>query len=79
MTPEEIKRCFEAFPPPKELQWKPWARISDWQIFLKSCHWAIENYKGTLERCPAWRHLKDFYLFIRESPQQDPMRAAAPL
>jgi len=25
MTPEEIKRYFEAAPPPRQVDWKPWA------------------------------------------------------
>jgi hypothetical protein len=69
MTTQEIKRYFEAFPPPKQVQWKPWAKITDSELFLKSCYRAINNYKGPIERCPAFWHLKDFYLFIRENPQ----------
>lgn len=78
MTPDEIKRYFEAFPPPKEVQWKPWAKITDSQVFLKSSYSAINNYKGPLERCPAWWHLQDFYLFIKEKKQQTESKAKIP-
>ncbi|SHM06168.1 DUF6965 family protein [Flavobacterium saccharophilum] len=71
MTPEEIKRYFEATPPPKEVDWKPWAKITDSQVFLKSCYSTINNYKGSLDMCPAWWHLKDFYLLVRRSPQEN--------
>ncbi|WP_394343508.1 DUF6965 family protein [Flavobacterium ustbae] len=36
MTPEEIKRYFETFPPPKEVQWKPCAKITDSELFPKA-------------------------------------------
>ncbi|MBS7253298.1 DUF6965 family protein [Flavobacterium branchiicola] len=71
MTPEEIKRYFEATPPPQEVDWKPWAKITDSQVFLKSCYSTINNYKGSLDMCPAWWHLKDFYLLVRRSPQEN--------
>ncbi len=70
MTPDEIKRYFEVAPPPQEVDWKPWAKITDSQVFLKSCYSTINNYKGSLDMCPAWWHLKDFYLLIRRSSQE---------
>ncbi|WP_316633110.1 DUF6965 family protein [uncultured Flavobacterium sp.] len=69
MTPEEIKRYFEATPPPKEVNWKPWAKITDSQLFLRSCYLTIENYKGSLDMCPAWWHLKEFYTLVRRNSQ----------
>ena len=65
MTPEEIKRYFEATPPPEEVELKPWAKITDSQLFLKSCFLTIYHYKGDLEMCPAWWHLKEFYTLVR--------------
>lgn len=62
MSPEEIKRYFEKNPPPQEVAWKPWAKITDTQKFLNSCFIGIANYKGTIEMCPARWHLKEFYL-----------------
>lgn len=41
MTPEEIKRYFDTTPPPEEVELKPWARITDSQLFLKSCFLTI--------------------------------------
>ncbi|WP_262898895.1 DUF6965 family protein [Flavobacterium endoglycinae] len=35
MNPEEIKRYFDAVPPPLEVEWKPWAKITDSQLFFK--------------------------------------------
>jgi len=70
MTPDEIKRYFETTPPPKEVDWKPWAKITDSQVFLKSCYSTIRNYNGNLEMCPAWWHLKDFYMLIRRNSQE---------
>lgn len=35
MTHEEIKQYFENTPPPKEVDWKPWAKIFDTHIFFK--------------------------------------------
>lgn len=70
MTTEEIKRYFEAAPPPKEVDWKPWAKITDSQAFLKSCYATIKNYKGSLDMYPAWWHLKDFYMLMRANAQQ---------
>jgi len=69
MTPEEIKKYFEAFPPPQRVDWKPWAKITDSQAFLKSCYSTIRNFNGPLERCPAWWHLKDFYLLVKKNGQ----------
>lgn len=65
MTPEEIKRYFEATPPPEAVDWKPWAKITDSQVFLKSFYSTINNYKGDLDMCPAWWHLKEFYVLVR--------------
>jgi len=70
MTPDEIKRYFETTPPPQEVDWKPWAKITDSQIFLRSCYSTINNYKGSLDMCPAWWHLKDFYLLVRRNSQE---------
>lgn len=70
MTPEEIKRYFEATPPPQEVELKPWAKITDSQLFLRSCFLTIYNYKGDLEMCPAWWHLKEFYVLVRRSSQE---------
>ncbi|OCB78324.1 hypothetical protein B0A79_12300 [Flavobacterium piscis] len=70
MTPEEIKRYFETTPPPQEVDWKPWAKITNSQVFLKSCYSTINNYKGSLDMCPAWWHLKDFYLLVRRTSQE---------
>ncbi|WP_262410476.1 DUF6965 family protein [Flavobacterium johnsoniae] len=67
MNYEDIKRHFEAFPPPLEVEWKPWAKITDTQLFLKSCYIGIRNFNGPVERCPAWWHLKDFYLHIKRT------------
>ncbi|UUW08661.1 hypothetical protein NLG42_21470 [Flavobacterium plurextorum] len=71
MSPEEIKRYFETAPPPIEVDWKPWAKITDTQVFLNSCYTGIRNFNGSIERCSAWRHLKDFYLHIKQLPQQN--------
>lgn len=67
MTHEEIKRHFESNPPPQEVQWKQWAKITDSQLFLTSCYIGIHNFNGPLEMCPAWWHLKDFYLHIKRN------------
>ena len=70
MTHEEIKRYFDTTPPPLEVNWKPWAKISDTQLFLRSCYTGILNYNGPIEMCPAWWHLKDFYILIKRSSQE---------
>jgi hypothetical protein len=70
MNHEEIKRYFENNPPPKEVVWTPWAKITDTQVFLKSCYIGINNFNGPIERCPAWWHLRDFYLLIKRSTIQ---------
>jgi hypothetical protein len=70
MTPEELTRYFEATPPPQEVDWKLWAKITDSQLFLKSCYSTINNYKGSLDMCPAWWHLKEFYMLIRRNSQE---------
>lgn len=70
MNHEDIKRHFEAFPPPKEVEWLPWAKISDTQVFLRSCYTTIRNFNGPTDRCPAWWHLRDFYLLMKKTPQQ---------
>lgn len=69
MTPEEIKRYFETTPPPEQVDWKLWARITDPQLFLKSCYLTIDNYKGSLDLCPAWWHLKEVYTLVRRGSQ----------
>lgn len=71
MTPDDVKRYFETTPPPKEVDWKPWARIFDSQTFLNSCYIGIRNFNGPIERCPAWWHLKDFYLLMKRSAPQE--------
>jgi hypothetical protein len=72
MNPEEIKRYFEKNPPPQEVAWKPWAKITDSQNFLKSCYSSIANFKGNIENCPAWWHLKEFYVdILAKSKQED--------
>ncbi|MCO6148929.1 hypothetical protein [Flavobacterium sp. NRK1] len=39
---------------------------------LNSCYLAIANYKGNIEICPAWWHLKEFYQdMLRLSTAQD--------
>lgn len=78
MNPEEIKRYFENNPPPEQVDWKPWAKITNTQTFLKSCYTGIQTFNGTLEMCPAWWHLKDFYLLIKKSvPQKTASEEAA--
>ncbi|WP_095955092.1 hypothetical protein [Flavobacterium sp. ACN6] len=67
MNHEEIQRYFESSPPPVEVDWKPWAKITNTQVFLKSCYIGIKNFNGPLERCPAWWHLRDFYLHIKRT------------
>jgi hypothetical protein len=69
MNHEEIKRYFENNPPPKEVRLTPWANITDTQVFLRSCYLTIRNFNGPLERCPAWWHLRDFYLLMKKAPQ----------
>ena len=71
MNPEEIKRYFESSPPPLELDWKPWAKITDSQLFLKSCYTGIRTFNGPLDMCPAWWHLRDFYILMKKTAQQD--------
>lgn len=71
MNYEEIKRHFENNPPPKEVVWTEWAKITDTQLFLKSCYIGIQNFNGPLDRCAAWWHLRDFYLLMKKAaPQQ---------
>lgn len=72
MNPEEIKRYFDSNPPPLEVDWKPWAKITDTRVFLKSCYTTIINYNGNIEMCPAWWHLKDFYQLIRRTAKENP-------
>lgn len=69
MNYEDIKRHFESHPPPKEVQWTDWAYISDTQLFLKSCYIGIRNFNGSPDRCPAWWHLRDFYLLLKKMQQ----------
>lgn len=61
MNLEEIKRYFEKNPPPASVDWKPWAKISDTQKFLGSCYVTVSTFKGNVETCPSWWHLKEFY------------------
>lgn len=70
MNYEDIKRHFENSPPPKEVVWTEWAKITDTQVFLKSCYIGIRNFNGPPDRCPAWWHLRDFYLLMKKTAQQ---------
>lgn len=70
MNLEEIKRYFEASPPPKEVRLTPWANITDTQVFLKSCYSTIRNFNGPVERCPAFWHLRDFYILMKKTAQK---------
>lgn len=67
MNPEEIKRYFEHNPPPKEVRLTEWANITDTQVFLRSCYLTIRNFKGPVDRCPAFWHLRDFYLLMKKT------------
>ncbi|WP_369014125.1 DUF6965 family protein [Flavobacterium anhuiense] len=71
MNPEEIKRYFDNTPPPLQVDWKPWAKITDSQLFLKSCYTGIRTFNGPLEMCPAWWHLKDFYILIKRTAPEE--------
>lgn len=74
MNYEDIKRHFESHPPPKEVEWTPWAKITDTQIFLRSCYTTIRNFNGPMDRCPVWWHLRDFYILMKNT-QQSPAQA----
>ncbi|RDI11258.1 DUF6965 family protein [Flavobacterium sp. AG291] len=65
MTVEEIKRYFTGNPPPKEVNWKPYAKITDAERFLAHAFVLIENHKGKQDDCPAWWRLKEFYQFMK--------------
>ncbi|WP_394367903.1 DUF6965 family protein [Flavobacterium bizetiae] len=67
MSHEEIKRYFESTPPPEQVQWKPWAKITDSKLFLESCYIGIRNFNGPPEMCPALWHLKDFYQHVKRN------------
>lgn len=67
MNHEEIKRYFENNPPPKEVRLTEWANITDTQVFLKSCYSTIRNFNGPVDRCPAWWHLRDFYILMKKT------------
>lgn len=67
MNYEDIKRHFENNPPPKEVQLTPWANITNTQVFLKSCYSTIKNFNGPVDRCPAWWHLRDFYILVKKN------------
>lgn len=71
MNYEDIKRYFDNNPPPKEVAWTEWAKITDTQVFLKSCYTGIKNFNGNIERCPAWWHLKDFYQLIKGTASKE--------
>lgn len=71
MTPEEIKRYFIENPPPKEVNWKPHAKITDTQAFLNHTFVLINNHKGNLETCPAWWRLKEFYQDLLSQKNSD--------
>lgn len=71
MNLDEIKRYFESTPPPQEVQWKPWAKISDTQKFLNSCYTGISNFNGTPDMYPAWWHLKDLYYQVKRNNLQE--------
>lgn len=70
MNHEEIKRYFENNPPPKEVVWTQWAKITDTQVFLNSCYSTIRNFNGPVDRCPAWWHLRDFYILMKKTAGQ---------
>lgn len=70
MNHEEIKRYFENNPPPREVRLTQWANITDTQAFLRSCYSTIRNFNGPVERCPAFWHLRDFYILMKKTPQQ---------
>ncbi|WP_255462968.1 DUF6965 family protein [Flavobacterium sp. LPB0248] len=79
MNPEEIKRYFEHNPPPKEVRLTEWANITDTQVFLRSCYLTIRNFSGPVERCPAFWHLRDFYLLMKKAQQQPALSEENPI
>jgi len=62
MNPDEIRRYFEKNPPPKEVAWKPWAKITDTKKFLESCYSSISNYKAILKAAQPSGISKNFIL-----------------
>lgn len=71
MNREDTKRYFETIPPPTEVLCKPWAKIVDSQLFLKSCDIGILNFNDIQDICPEWWHLKNFYNFIKRNNLQE--------
>ncbi|WP_348537010.1 DUF6965 family protein [Flavobacterium hungaricum] len=52
------------------MEWTPWAKITDTQVFLRSCYIGIRNFNGPADRCPAWWHLRDFYILMKKTALQ---------
>lgn len=77
MNHEEIKSYFETNPPPKQVQWTPWANINDTQVFLRSCYIGILNFNGPVDRRPAWGHLRDFYILLKKTVPQTTVEKTA--
>jgi hypothetical protein len=50
--------------------WTEWAKITDTQVFLKSCYTTIRNFNGPIDRCPAWWHLRNFYILMKKTAGQ---------
>ncbi|MFH6988830.1 MULTISPECIES: DUF6965 family protein [Flavobacterium] len=44
--------------------------MTDTQVFLKSCYTTIRNFNGPVDRCPAWWHLRDFYILMKKTADQ---------
>jgi len=70
MSPEEIKRYFENNPPPKEVDWRPHAKITDTEGFLKHTFILIGNHKGDINKCPAWWRIQEFYQDMKKLNEQ---------
>lgn len=66
MTPQELQEYFVNNPPPKEVQWKEWAKITDTKKFIESALMCIKQFKGNYNNCPDYWHLMEFYRDIQE-------------
>jgi len=65
MTPQELQEYFEQNPPPEEVQWKEWAKITDTKKFITNSLISIRQ-SSNYNKCPDYWHLLEFYQDIRD-------------
>lgn len=68
MTPAELKMFFDSRQLPDQLDWHPWAKITDTKKFLSSNFQELADVvkRGDYTKSPAYWHLLDLKIMLEK-------------